>query len=301
MKTLNYTQLHLGSQPSNIWPELCLYNWTVNQTSQREFTTFLSSFLRVSSPSDRWLLLIFLTRCFFTHLSLGCSSFNLWLHSEGKINHFPLHVFSEIIPRSILMTTFEGSYYLLCALGDGALFYFGLDLQTGKAFTTPALTKIFWAIQAWRQSHRHLSRSIFIFSISVNCLTAIFQFYCSSTETFQPKEFLIGWWKSCHLASVGSRKIICNKKGNFTRKDLNGFSERNQDLCYSDTLLFDRIYFQPSCTTGAKSIDLRAERVTWLKVLWVWMKIKLEKKIRQKKKLASNWLQPFLLRCPERA
>uniref|UniRef100_A0A8C2WAQ8 Damage-specific DNA binding protein 1 n=1 Tax=Cyclopterus lumpus TaxID=8103 RepID=A0A8C2WAQ8_CYCLU len=40
-------------------------------------------------------------------------------------------VSSEIIPRSILMTTFEGSYYLLCALGDGALFYFGLDLQTG--------------------------------------------------------------------------------------------------------------------------------------------------------------------------
>jgi len=31
------------------------------------------------------------------------------------------------------MTTFEGSYYLLCALGDGALFYFGLDLQTGKS------------------------------------------------------------------------------------------------------------------------------------------------------------------------
>uniref|UniRef100_A0A4W6EN39 Damage-specific DNA binding protein 1 n=1 Tax=Lates calcarifer TaxID=8187 RepID=A0A4W6EN39_LATCA len=40
-------------------------------------------------------------------------------------------VSTEIIPRSILMTTFEGSYYLLCALGDGALFYFGLDLQTG--------------------------------------------------------------------------------------------------------------------------------------------------------------------------
>ncbi|CAB1339654.1 unnamed protein product [Coregonus sp. 'balchen'] len=29
------------------------------------------------------------------------------------------------------MTTFEGSFYLLCALGDGALFYFGLDLTTG--------------------------------------------------------------------------------------------------------------------------------------------------------------------------
>lgn len=46
-------------------------------------------------------------------------------------------VFSEIIPRSILMTTFEGSYYLLCALGDGALFYFGLDLQTGRSLTPP--------------------------------------------------------------------------------------------------------------------------------------------------------------------
>ncbi|XP_065126106.1 DNA damage-binding protein 1 [Paramisgurnus dabryanus] len=46
----------------------------------------------------------------------------------------PLHkemLGGEIIPRSILMTTFEGSHYLLCALGDGALFYFGLDIQTG--------------------------------------------------------------------------------------------------------------------------------------------------------------------------
>lgn len=38
---------------------------------------------------------------------------------------------AEIIPRSILMTTFESSHYLLCALGDGALFYFGLSLETG--------------------------------------------------------------------------------------------------------------------------------------------------------------------------
>lgn len=50
-------------------------------------------------------------------------------------------VSSEIIPRSILMTTFEGSYYLLCALGDGALFYFGLDLQTGRFFTPRALQR----------------------------------------------------------------------------------------------------------------------------------------------------------------
>lgn len=66
-----------------------------------------------------------------------CSSVSLWLQSGGKINHSA--VSSEIIPRSILMTTFEGSYYLLCALGDGALFYFGLDLQTGRSFPPPSL------------------------------------------------------------------------------------------------------------------------------------------------------------------
>ena len=38
----------------------------------------------------------------------------------------------EIIPRSILMASFEGISYLLCALGDGSLFYFILNLQTGK-------------------------------------------------------------------------------------------------------------------------------------------------------------------------
>jgi len=42
---------------------------------------------------------------------------------------------AEIIPRSILMTTFESSHYLLCALGDGALFYFGLNIETGEKNT----------------------------------------------------------------------------------------------------------------------------------------------------------------------
>uniref|UniRef100_A0A2Z5TRE2 Putative DNA damage-binding protein 1 n=1 Tax=Reticulitermes speratus TaxID=60591 RepID=A0A2Z5TRE2_9NEOP len=37
----------------------------------------------------------------------------------------------EIIPRSILMTCFEGINYLLCALGDGSMFYFTLGKQTG--------------------------------------------------------------------------------------------------------------------------------------------------------------------------
>lgn len=158
--------LLLERRTENIWLEVCLSNWTVTQTeSQRAFTTFLSSFLRVGSHSDRWLLLIFLTRCFYTHLSLGCSSLNLGLHCEGKINHFPLRVSPEIIPRSILMTTFEGSYYLLCALGDGALFYFGLDLQTGRSFTPTALPSILWAIQSLEQSHRHLSGPILLFRI----------------------------------------------------------------------------------------------------------------------------------------
>ncbi|XP_054261134.1 DNA damage-binding protein 1 [Macrosteles quadrilineatus] len=37
----------------------------------------------------------------------------------------------EIIPRSILMTCFEGLNYLLCALGDGSMFYFSLNKQNG--------------------------------------------------------------------------------------------------------------------------------------------------------------------------
>nr|CAD7197866.1 unnamed protein product [Timema douglasi] len=37
----------------------------------------------------------------------------------------------EIIPRSILMTCFEGNNYLLCALGDGSMYYFTLNRFTG--------------------------------------------------------------------------------------------------------------------------------------------------------------------------
>lgn len=37
----------------------------------------------------------------------------------------------DIIPRSILATTFESIHYLLCALGDGSLFYFLLNSTTG--------------------------------------------------------------------------------------------------------------------------------------------------------------------------
>ncbi|KAB0803831.1 hypothetical protein PPYR_00801 [Photinus pyralis] len=37
----------------------------------------------------------------------------------------------EIIPRSVLMTTFENHTYLLCALGDGSMFYFSLHRESG--------------------------------------------------------------------------------------------------------------------------------------------------------------------------
>lgn len=38
----------------------------------------------------------------------------------------------EIIPRSILMASFEGMNYLLCALGDGSMFYFTLNKHDGS-------------------------------------------------------------------------------------------------------------------------------------------------------------------------
>ncbi|KAI8425415.1 hypothetical protein MSG28_007162, partial [Choristoneura fumiferana] len=46
----------------------------------------------------------------------------------------PLHtekLSGEIIPRSLLICTLEGVCYLLCALGDGSMFYFTVDPETG--------------------------------------------------------------------------------------------------------------------------------------------------------------------------
>ena len=45
-----------------------------------------------------------------------------------------LHVHVDIIPRSILMVTFSGLHYLLCALGDGCLVYYQLETNTGMAY-----------------------------------------------------------------------------------------------------------------------------------------------------------------------
>lgn len=40
--------------------------------------------------------------------------------------------FLDIIPRSILATSFEHTQYVLCALGDGSLFYFTMNSRTGR-------------------------------------------------------------------------------------------------------------------------------------------------------------------------
>jgi len=40
----------------------------------------------------------------------------------------------EMIPRSILMTTFETIHYLLVALGDGSLFYFVMNRDSGQSY-----------------------------------------------------------------------------------------------------------------------------------------------------------------------
>ncbi|KAK9268180.1 hypothetical protein L1049_010622 [Liquidambar formosana] len=42
------------------------------------------------------------------------------------------HLGGEIIPRSVLLCAFEGITYLLCALGDGHLLNFLLDINTGE-------------------------------------------------------------------------------------------------------------------------------------------------------------------------
>ncbi|XP_044745823.1 DNA damage-binding protein 1 [Coccinella septempunctata] len=41
------------------------------------------------------------------------------------------HLGGEIIPRSVLMASFEGHSYLLCALGDGSMYYFIMDKESG--------------------------------------------------------------------------------------------------------------------------------------------------------------------------
>ena len=39
---------------------------------------------------------------------------------------------SDIIPRSVLMVEMGETYYLLCALGDGCLYYYTLNHTNGR-------------------------------------------------------------------------------------------------------------------------------------------------------------------------
>ncbi|XP_038067172.1 DNA damage-binding protein 1-like [Patiria miniata] len=62
----------------------------------------------------------------------------LWTDISARILKIPslesMHIEmlgGEIIPRSVLLSVFEGQCYVLCALGDGSLFYFQLNTETG--------------------------------------------------------------------------------------------------------------------------------------------------------------------------
>ncbi|XP_026675017.1 DNA damage-binding protein 1 isoform X2 [Ceratina calcarata] len=62
----------------------------------------------------------------------------LWTDISVRILHLPTlkeinkeMLGGDIIPRSILMTCFESNTYLLCALGDGTMYYFTLHRQNG--------------------------------------------------------------------------------------------------------------------------------------------------------------------------
>lgn len=86
----------------------------------------------------------------------------LWTDISVRILSFPtlqqMHkemLGGDIIPRSVLATTFEGIHYLLCALGDGSLFYFILNAETGfltdrkkvTLGTQPTVLKTFRSLQ----------------------------------------------------------------------------------------------------------------------------------------------------------
>lgn len=66
------------------------------------------------------------------------SALLLDLPDLNQITNEPLG--GEIIPRSILMTCFEGINYLLCALGDGSMFYFTLNKDNGALYDKKKVT-----------------------------------------------------------------------------------------------------------------------------------------------------------------
>lgn len=65
------------------------------------------------------------------------------------------------------MTTFESSHYLLCALGDGALFYFGLNIETGEAGSWGEELSEGGGGAEWYGTAQRGARALTVFELSV--------------------------------------------------------------------------------------------------------------------------------------
>ena len=111
---------------------------------------------------------------------------------------------SEILPRSILMATFEGNTYLLCALGDGSLFYFNIDQQTGEyvqsyhiLFVTKLFSTVCTDLTRTKVVHLYHGSTLIVMRyrksspLSQNCQKALSSFVTDSTE-FENTILLIG-------------------------------------------------------------------------------------------------------------
>ncbi|DBA79836.1 TPA: hypothetical protein ACH3X2_007673 [Trebouxia sp. C0005] len=64
--------------------------------------------------------------------AIGTWQQELLLFSLPHLHPLQSEELGEVIPRSVLFAQFEGVPYLLCALGDGHLFTFHIDAQTGE-------------------------------------------------------------------------------------------------------------------------------------------------------------------------
>lgn len=58
---------------------------------------------------------------------------NLIIYSLPEVTElYREELSSDVIPRSIITARFEDNYYLLCALGDGSVYYFNIDPTSGR-------------------------------------------------------------------------------------------------------------------------------------------------------------------------
>ncbi|KAG9510937.1 DNA damage-binding protein 1, partial [Fragariocoptes setiger] len=95
--------------------------------------------LQSSSRQDHEVACIDISPLWSTHHSTKFCSVGFWMDISVRVFELPnfkmLHnevLCSTTIPRSILVVTFEDIHYLLCALGDGSVFYFTLNGDSGS-------------------------------------------------------------------------------------------------------------------------------------------------------------------------